>query len=126
MTFGMSGRLHRLFAILCLTLAPLAAGAGQAFLSAIEDVPLPPGLTETAAGGMVFDSPSGRIVEAAATGTVGADQVARFYAETLPQLGWQDSGRLTFKRDAETLRITVEPGRGAAPLTVRFNLAPNH
>jgi hypothetical protein len=117
--------LRRFPAILCLMLAPLAVLAGQAFLSAIEDVPLPPGLTEAAAGGMVFDSPSGRIVEAAATGSVGADQVSKFYAETLPQLGWQETGRLTFKRDTETLRITLEPGHGAAPLTVRFNLAPN-
>jgi len=122
MTFLM---LRRLFAIFCLMLAPLVAGAGEAFLTSIEDVPLPPGLTESANGGVVFDSPSGRIVEAAATGALAADQVAKFYAETLPQLGWQDSGKLTFKRDNETLRITVEPGRKSAPLTVRFNLAPN-
>jgi hypothetical protein len=122
MTFLM---LRRLFAIFCLMLAPLVAGAGEAFLTSIEDVPLPPGLTESANGGVVFDSPSGRIVEAAATGALAADQVAKFYAETLPQLGWQDSGKLTFKRDNETLRITVEPGRHSAPLTVRFNLAPN-
>jgi len=109
----------------CLILAPLAAGAGEAFLSSIEDVPLPPGLTEAATGGVVFDSPSGRIVEASATGAVAADQVTKFYAETLPQLGWQESGKLTFKRDNETLRITVEAGRNSAPLTVRFNLAPN-
>lgn len=122
MTFRM---LRRLLAISCLILAPLAALAGEAFLSAIEDVPLAPGLTETANGGMVFDSPSGRIVEAAATGEASADQIAKFYAETLPQLGWQESGRLTFRRDNEILRITVEAGRKAAPLTVRFNLAPN-
>lgn len=122
MTFAMRKLLTVAFILVC----PILALAGQAFLSAIEDVPLPPGLTETASGGVVFDSPSGRIVEAAATGSVGADQVAKFYAETLPQLGWQEAGRLTFKRDAETLRITLEPGRGAAPLTVRFNLAPNH
>ena len=74
---------------------------------------------------MVFDSPSGRIVEAAATGSATADQVAKFYGETLPQLGWLESGKLTFKRDNETLRISVETGHKAAPLTVRFNLAPN-
>ena len=123
MTFAM---LRRFLAIFCLILAPLAAFAGEAFLTSIEDVPLAPGLTEAATGGMVFDSPSGRIVEAAATGAVTAEQVAKFYAETLPQLGWQESGKLSFKRDTETLRIAIEPGHGRAPLTVRFNLAPNH
>ncbi len=121
----MSGSLGRLFAIVCLTLAPLAAGAGDAFLAEIEDVPLAPGLTETPGKGMAFDSPTGRIVEAAASGAVDAKQVGRFYAETLPQLGWQEAGPMTFKRDTETLRITVEPGHGPAPLTVRFNLTPN-
>jgi len=111
--------------MLCVILAPLTAFAGEAFLTSIEDVPLAPGLTETANGGVVFDSPSGRIVEATATGSAAADQVAKFYAETLPQLGWQETGKLTFKRDTETLRITVEPGRTPAPLTVRFNLTPN-
>lgn len=122
MTFSM---IRRFFAILCLMLASLAILAGEAFLTAIEDVPLAPGLTESPNGGMVFDSPSGRIVEAAATGSATADQIAKFYGETLPQLGWQESGRLTFKRDNETLRISIETGRKAAPLTVRFNLAPN-
>ena len=117
--------IRRFLAMLCVTLAPLTASAGEAFLTAIEDVPLAPGLTEAASGGMVFDSPSGRIVEAAATGTADAAQIAKFYTETLPQLGWQESGKLTFKRDNETLRITVETGHKTAPLTVRFNLAPN-
>ncbi len=121
----MSGPLSRLFAIFCLLLAPLAAGAGEAFLSTIEDVPLAPGLSETPGKGIAFDSPTGRIVEAAATGAVEAKQVDRFYTETLPQLGWQEAGPMTFKRDTETLRITVEAGRGPAPLTVHFNLTPN-
>ncbi len=120
-----------MFAFLCLTLAPLAAGAGEAFLIAIEDVPLAPGLTEQATGSMVFDSPTGRIVEAVASGPLPADQIAHFYVETLPQLGWTDTGKMTFKRDTEILRITIEavPQKGAAaakPTLVRFNLTPNH
>ena len=117
--------IRRFLAMLCVILAPLTAFAGEAFLTAIEDVPLAPGLTEAAGGGMVFDSPSGRIVEAAATGRAAAEQVAKFYAETLPQLGWQETGGLTFRRDTEILRISIEPGRGTALLTVRFILTPN-
>ena len=41
---------------------------------------------------MVFDTPAGRIVEAVASGAVTRDEVLAFYAETLPQLGWDEGG----------------------------------
>jgi hypothetical protein len=125
MTLHMRGLIRNLFAVVCLTLAPLVAGAGEAFLTAIEDVPLAPGLTEQATGGMVFDSPTGRIVEAVASGTVPAEQISAFYAQTLPQLGWSNAGKMTFKRENETLRITIEPAPQKGSAVVRFNLAPN-
>ena len=74
--------------------APLvgtAAAANGTFLSELEDLPLPPGMAE-APGGVLFDSPSGRIVEATAQGEMSADQVLAFYAQTLPELGWQKVG----------------------------------
>ncbi len=127
MTFPMR---KKLLALTLILLCPAFAGAAEAFLTAIEDVPLAPGLAEQATGGMVFDSPTGRIVEAVASGTGPADQVTAFYAQTLPQLGWSTAGKMTFKRETETLRITVEPApqKGAAEKTVvvRFNLTPNN
>ena len=117
--------LMRSLAVLALLLLPpVLAGAGEAFLTAIEDVPLAPGLAEQATGGMVFDSPMGRIVEAVANGTVPADEISHFYTQTLPQLGWNDAGKMTFKRDNETLRISVEPAQKGV-VTVRFNLTPH-
>ena len=113
-------RILTCLALLLLSSAP--TWAGDAFLAEIEDVPLAPGLTE-AAGGLVFDSPTGRIVEASASGAVSAEQVRRFYHETMAQLGWRSAGELQFRRDNETLKIAIDPRK--TPLVVRFNLTPN-
>jgi hypothetical protein len=128
MTFVMR---KKLIALTLILLSPAFAGAADVFLTAIEDVPLAPNLVEQATGGMVFDSPTGRIVEAVASGTGTADQVTAFYAQTLPQLGWSTAGKMIFKRETETLRITVDPApqKGAASkdaIIVRFNLAPDN
>jgi hypothetical protein len=94
------------------------------FVRAIDDLPLMPGLVEIADAGMVFDAPAGRIVEAFATGPVGRDAVLRFYAETLPQLGWQAAGAATFQREGETLDLEFADANGSV-LTVRFALSPS-
>jgi hypothetical protein len=99
---------------------PLAA-AENAFLSELEDLPLPPGLTEMP-GGMLFDSPTGRIVEATAQGEISADGVLSFYMQTLPELGWQKVGPVSFRRDNELLKIEVDSKR--RPLLVRFSVVP--
>jgi hypothetical protein len=122
MTFRMR---KKLLALALLLLCPALAPAG-AFLSGIEDVPLAPSLTEAPGGGVSFDSPGGRIVEAEASGQVAAEQVAAFYSATLPQLGWTDSGKLVFRRENEVLRITIQSVPPKGTVVVRFNLTPNH
>jgi len=92
------------------------------FVSGIEDLPLMQGLEETE-GGMVFDSPAGRIVEAVAVGKVSREDVLDFYIETLPQLGWTPAGQGVFRREGEVLRIEF-PGRDGSGTTVRFALSP--
>src|SRR3972149_11446927 len=76
-------------------LAAAAAGGGPAapggFVSGFEDLPLMPGLMQNTESATVFDTPSGRVVEAFPAGSVEARAVDAFYAETLPQLG---GGRL--------------------------------
>jgi hypothetical protein len=105
-------------------IAPISARADEAvtFITAIDDLPLMPGLVEDAAAGMVFDAPAGRIVEAYATGSVGRDAILRFYADTLPQLGWRADGATTFRREGETLDL--EFADSGKTLTVRFALSP--
>lgn len=99
--------------------------AADAFVSAIDDLPLMPGLVEDPDAAMVFDSPTGRIVEAFAQGNVRAREVLAFYAETLPQLGWRPSGEGVFRREGEVLAIEFPEGDGKGPpLTVRFALQP--
>jgi hypothetical protein len=100
------------------------AQSPDAFVGAIEDLPLMPGLIEEE-GGMVFDSARGRIVEAFATGPVSEAAVRAFYDETLPQLGWRPLGQGAFQRENEILMVEFPGGPGAAPpLTVGFRLMP--
>lgn len=128
-----------LFAFACLAWAVLAVGGagagaaetgGQAFLTEIEDLPLMPGLSEAPDSAVVFDSASGRIVVVDAAGSVGGEAVFRFYAESLPQLGWRPEGQGRFRRDGETLTLEIVGGgpaalgrvQGMAGVTVRFSL----
>lgn len=120
-----------LLGALALPAAPLAGagpGAAQAaepaprFVAGIEDLPLMPGLNELTGSGFAFDSVTGRIVEAYATGDLAQQQVLDFYAETLPQLGWVQASPYGFKREGE--RLSIDFVKGGHPLTVRFNLAP--
>ena len=120
-------------AVLLAVIAPVpAVGDGAAaddnFVTGIEDLPLMEGLAEDAAAGMVFDTPAGRIVEAVAGGAVSRDQVLRFYTDTLPQLGWRQTGPGAFRREGEALTLEFPgPGgaaAGAGSITVRFALTP--
>ncbi len=96
----------------------------SAFISAIDDLPLMPGLVEEA-GGVVFDSPGGRIVEAYAIGDVSQSAVRDFYAATLPQLGWRALRIGVYQRENEILKVEFPGGPGSPPpLTVGFSLAP--
>ncbi len=98
-----------------------AEGHG-AYLTAIADLPLMPGLAELPEAGWVFDQPSGRIIEAYAKGPVGRAAVRSFYLDTLPNLGWRAKAEALFQRDGEELRLDISGNDGA--LVVRFTLQP--
>ena len=111
--------------LLCFVAAP--GQAGDRFIAGMEDVPLMPGLSQLIDGEVVFDAPSGRIVEVYAEGAVARDAVRAFYARTLPQLGWRASGADSYAREGETFRLEFpDRRRGAGPerLIVRFFLSP--
>jgi hypothetical protein len=99
------------------------AFADGTFVAGINDLPLMPGLIEIAGTSTVFDKPSGRIVEAYATGKGSIADLVKFYVATLPQLGWHRTGDLYFERDKEQLLLT--PVEDGGTLTVRFNLSPH-
>ena len=94
----------------------------QGFLSAYEDLPLPPGMTEVTESGLSFDMPNGRIVEAFARGPLRVADIIAFYAATLPQLGWTRDSDRQYRREAEVLTLeTQTEGRNAV---VHFTIAP--
>ncbi|HTH18008.1 MAG TPA: hypothetical protein VL974_15220 [Magnetospirillum sp.] len=105
----------------------LACGLGHAahaegFLGVYEDLPLAPGLAEVQGTGLAFDSPAGRIVEGYAKGSVKAAEVLKFYAATLPQLGWTHESDTVYRREAEVLKLGTEADGHA--LVVHFTISP--
>ncbi len=93
-----------------------------AYLAAVADLPLMPGLAEVPEAGLVFNQPAGRIVEAFARGAVSRTAVTSFYLETLPNLGWRAKAEALFQRESEQLRLDISGDDGA--LVVRFTLQP--
>ncbi|MBP7338766.1 hypothetical protein [Niveispirillum sp.] len=117
--------LRTLFPALLLLLAlGVLPPAHAAFVPGTEDVPLAPGLAAVADGALVFDNPTGRIIQATAIGPADADTVTRFYAETLPQLGWARGTDGRWTRAEEVLDITIATDAPTRRLTVRFQLSP--
>jgi hypothetical protein len=114
---------HRFtIAALLLGALVLTAAATEAFLEGFGDLPVMAGLSVAKDAGVVFDTPSGRIVEAYAAGDVTRARVARFYRRTLPQLGWTRAGKGRYHREGEVLTLNYKGKDGA--LTVRFTLSP--
>jgi hypothetical protein len=113
-----------LILLFCLGLGLGRTLAAEPFVTGIEDMPLMPGLTQLAERNVVFDAPSGRIVEAYAEGPVAREAVLGFYARTLPQLGWRGQGD-RYVREGETLRLEFPDARpGSGRVLVRFFLSP--
>lgn len=100
-----------------------ASAFGQAaWIAGVEDLPLMPGLVERTEKSVVFDKPGGRIVEAEAIGRIARAAAEKFYAETLPALGWSPIGADGYRREDEVLRLVF--GREGGALTVRFSINP--
>ena len=92
------------------------------FFSAIEDLPLAPGLTEHS-GGFVFQGEEGRIVSVAAEGPADADSVRAFYRETLPALGWAENpgaDPAEFLRGRERLILDIAESDAGLRLEARL------
>lgn len=103
------------------------ASAETAYFSSIDDLPLPPGFAESAAGS-AFQSADGRIVLVAAEGDLAGLGVRDFYYEALPPLGWSESpqsdGTLVFQRGREQLTFTLERIGARTHLGARLIVRP--
>lgn len=115
--------IRHLVTVLALSLCFAASAArAEAFLSAYEDLPLAPGLTEAQGSGLSFDSPSGRIVEAYAHGAAKIADILKFYAAALPQLGWTRESDRVYRRETEVLRL--DPSQDRSGTTLRLTISP--
>ena len=105
-----------------------AQAFATAYFSVIDDLPIPDGMTEMADESVVFDSPSGKIVTAAAEGKTTVAAVRAYYRTALPPLGWarrsgDGAGGDRFVRDGQTL--TLDYVADGDKVTVRVRLLPS-
>jgi len=100
----------------------LPALAVSGYSSIIEDLPLMQGMVEKPDDAVIFDAPDGRIVETIAEISASSADVKKFYAESLPPLGWSAVSDQDFTRDTEILKLSVEQEKGVS--YVRFSLSP--
>lgn len=101
------------------------AGSASApvFFEALYDVPVMPGLEEIKDQAMLFDKPDGRIASVmAASKTLSAGDIDRFYAESLPQLGWKKTGENQYVRGSD--RLLMELSKKPPLTVVHFTLSP--
>ena len=115
------------FAFALIATGPALAAGG--FVDGFDELPLMPGLFSVKEESLTFDKPAGRIVQAEARGAVEAEAGRRFYAETVPQLGWRKAvGADRFVRDGEALHLEFvsapADAAGRPQITVRFLLSP--
>lgn len=119
----MSG-FRRIAALALIVVLALAgpAPAEDRFFSAVEDLPVMPGLVEKPRATVVFEKPEGRIVEVVAEGGATAPAVRAYYDRVLPALGWTRAADGTWHREAERLRLALaETGAGVA---LRITITP--
>lgn len=117
----MNGITRTLLAALLLGAAGGPALA-QGFVEGVEDLPLMPGLVALPGAGISFAEPQGRIVVGYAEGRVDAQSVLRFYAQTLPELGWTPDAASSYRREGD--RLSLELFDYARRLIVRFTVSP--
>ena len=113
-----------LAATLCAAVCADEARADTRFLTAFDDVPLAPGLTERADAAFTFAAPEGRIEEATATGAAQEGTVRAYYRDALPALGWAlngDAADMVFVRGRERLTLVFVRGSDGA-LRVRYRV----
>lgn len=98
--------------------------AEEGFFTAIEDLPLMPGMVEKVDDATVFDTPEGRVILTTATVQANKEQVVTFYRQALLGLGWEPFPQtpIIYARDNETLLIEVAQEGNTA--TVRFHINP--
>ncbi len=105
---------------------PAAAPApGQGYFAGIDDLPLAPGMVERPGERTSFETVAGRIEARGAAGRASREAVALFYAQALPQLGWQPQRDGGYARGGERLGLEFSsPPEDAGLLLLRILITP--
>lgn len=115
--------LSAILMLVCFLAVGGLAFAQERFSQVIEDLPLAPSLHERLEQSIVFDKPSGRVIEVTAIAAAGSPSgIYNFYAQSLPPLGWSQEGQNIFSRQGERLKISAE--QMDSGVVVIFALSP--
>lgn len=99
----------RLMLLMLLLLTAGPAFAETRFFDELGDVPVMPALSELSERTVIFDKPQGRIAQVMALKSgVAAGAVDAFYADSLPQFGWQKQAPGRYSREGQILTIMHE------------------
>ena len=105
--------------------APATSGQAEGYFAGIDDLPLAPGLVERPGERTSFETVAGRIEARGAAGRASREAVALFYAQALPQLGWQPQADGTYARGGERLGLEFSnPPEDATTLLLRILITP--
>lgn len=98
-----------ILSLLMIVASSAAFAAGTTYFSAFPELPLAPHLSEDPISAVRFDKPEGRIIALQAAGPAQAVDIQKFYADTLPALGWAPAGDNRYSRAKETLVLDIQP-----------------
>ena len=107
---------------ICLCLVPTSTFAETVFFSFMKDVPVMQGMYEHPDETILFDKPSGRIVEHTASTPATQQEITAFYDEILPQLGWHKKQKHHYIRGSEQLHLYFTSHN--THQVIRFVLSP--
>jgi len=102
----------------------IAPAQSEKFVEGMDDVPLLEGMNQITQDDISFGNEETRLLEAYFnTQKLKFADIAKFYGESLPQLGWIYQGNrgydLLFYREGETLEVVRE---SVSPLIVRITV----
>ncbi len=124
-------KLMRILMVGLLTGIAFTARAATTFIEGMDDIPLPENMLQITQDDFSFGNEETRLIEAYMTSAKPKEisakkqfrQIADFYRESLPQLGWIYQGNrgndLLFYREGETLEVAQENN---SPLLVRVTI----
>ena len=110
--------------LICLGLIFSESANAENFVDGMDDVPLLEGMQQITQDDFAFGNEETRLLEAYFRAPkLKFKQIADFYSESLPQLGWIYQGNrgydLLFYREGETLEVIKE---SVSPLIIRITL----